>query len=101
MREGVWAPSRFYVTYRGRSSRVLRRQKLPLFRQQRLKAPAGAARAWVVVAEPLAQFPLAPLTARSPRLTLASDGKPRRRLLIGSKGELVLAALPCHRLCLL
>ena len=29
---------------------------------------------------------LSPWTTRTPRLTCVSDGKPRRRLLIGSKG---------------
>jgi hypothetical protein len=37
-----------------------------------------------------------PLTLRSPRLTFVSDGKPRRRLLIGSKRELVVV-VAVHR----
>jgi ribosomal protein L2 len=36
---------------------------------------------------------LSPWTTRTPRLTCVSDGKPRRRLLIGSKGVILVESL--------
>ena len=93
-----------WVTDHGCSSRVLRRQKRPLFRQQRLKAPARAARAESLPSRSVSSLS-PPFTARSPRLTLVSDGKPRRACSSAQKENssslrflaIVCASFHCYR----
>lgn len=74
------------------------RQKQPFLRQhflKRLPDPQGQRS----LRPSFSSSNLSPCTIRTPRLTCVSDGYPRRRLLIGSKKELLVemfAVCVCH-----
>jgi hypothetical protein len=61
--------------------------------QQALKPPPGSARTRIVPAEHFDQVLLA-VDYAYPRFTSVSEGKPRRRLLVRSKGERLVVVVP-------
>jgi hypothetical protein len=75
------------VSARARSALALRRQKRPPLRQQFLNRRFEPHGHKSLSPRRSANSTSPPLMVRGPRFTRVSDGKPLRRLLIGSKGE--------------
>jgi hypothetical protein len=75
------------VSARARSALALRRQKRPPLRQQFLNRRFEPHGHKSLSPRRSANSTSPPRMVRGPRFTCVSDGKPLRRLLIGSKGE--------------